>query len=94
MNKREQWRSVLDAEAKVWNAKSYDQLATELAKEQVYEVTFDGKTYQVEVEVLEDTARYFHSMIAVDNDSPWSFRPVSKSFIRNKPNTKITASQK
>ena len=85
MNTRKQWHSLLEAEAKRWSAKSYDQLAADLAKEQVYEVEVDGKTYQVEVELLEDTDKYLHYMIVVFDDSPWSFKPVSESFIRDKP---------
>jgi len=87
VKRREQWRPVLDAEAKRWNAKSYDELAAALAEEQVYETEFEGKIYQVEVEVLENTDTYLHFMIAVDDDSPWSFRPLSESFIRGKPNS-------
>ncbi len=86
MKKRGEWQPVLDAEAKRWNAKSYDQLATDLAKEQAYEVEFGGKAYQVEVEVLENTDKYLHFMIAVDDGTiPASFRPISESFIREKP---------
>lgn len=86
MKKRETWRPVLDAEAKRWSAKSYDQLATDLAEEQVYEVKFEGKAYHVEVEVLENTDKYLRFVISVDDASiPASFRPLSESFIRAKP---------
>src|ERR1039458_3859907 len=82
----EQWRPVLDAELKRWSTKSYDQLAIELAENQVYEVEFNGKSYQVEVTLLENTDKYLHVEIAVDDGSvPASFRPLSSSFIRQKP---------
>jgi hypothetical protein len=86
MKRREQWRPVLNAEAQRWKAKSYDQLVTELADEQAYEVEFEGKAYQVEVQLLEDTDKYLHVGISVDDGSiPASFRPLSESFIRDRP---------
>ena len=86
MNRREQWRPVLDVEAKKWSAKSYSQLLAELSEEQVYEVKDEGKTYQVEVDILENTNDYLHIGISVDDGSiPASFRPLSQSFIREKP---------
>ncbi len=77
MNRREQWRPVLDAEMKKWSAKSSEVLVAELPDEQAYEVEFAGKKYQVEVQLLENTDRYVHSI-------PASFRPLSESFVREK----------
>jgi hypothetical protein len=86
MKRREQWRPVLDAEAHRWKAKPYDQLVRELTEEQAYEVEFEGKAYQVEVQLLEDTDKYLHVGISVDDGSiPASFRPLGESFIRDKP---------
>ncbi len=86
MNRREQWRSVLHAEAKLWNAKTYSQLVSELKEEQVYEVQHEGNPYQVEVEILENTNAYLHYVISVDDGSiPASFQPMSESFICEKP---------
>ncbi len=86
MKRRERWRPVLDVEAQRWKAKSYNELVDDLAKEQAYEVEFEGKAYQVEVVILEDTAKYLHVGIFVDDGSiPASFRPLSESFIRDKP---------
>ena len=85
LERREQWRSVLNAEVKRWSAKSCDQLTTELAEVQAYEVVFNGKNHQVEVELLENTDKYLHVLVAVDDGSiPASFRPISSSFIREK----------
>jgi hypothetical protein len=85
LNRREQWRPVLDAEVKRWSAKSYEQLTTELAEEQVYEVVLDGASHQVEVKLLENTDSYLHVVVSVDDGSvPASFRPLSASFIREK----------
>jgi hypothetical protein len=85
MRSEEQWRSVLDAELKRWKAKSCAELVTALAEEQSYEIKFEGNTYQVEVQLLENTDRYIHVAVAVDDGSiPASFRPLSSSFVCNK----------
>jgi hypothetical protein len=85
MKHREQWRPVLDAEVKKWSAKSLAELVAELPDEQAYEIEFDGKTYQVEVQLLENTKKYLHVGVSVDDGGvPASFRPLSSSFIREK----------
>ena len=82
MKQREQWRPVLDAELKRWSAKSSEQL---LADVQAYEIEFENKNYQVEVEILENTEKYVHVMVAVDDGSlPGAMRPLGESFIRKK----------
>ena len=86
MSQREQWRPVLDTEARVWKAKSYGQLLTELAEEQVYEVQSEGKTYQVEVNILESKYDSLHVVICVDDGSiPASFSALTESFICERP---------
>ena len=85
MKRREQWRPVLDAEVKKWSAKSCAELVAELPDEQAYEVEFEGKQYQVEIQILENTDEYVHVGVSVDDGSiPASFSPLSKSFIREK----------
>lgn len=85
MSKREEWQKVLDAEVSRWSAKSWRQLASELHEQQVYEVEFESKQYQVEVELLENTETYLHVLVAVDDGTlPASFSPLSHSFICNK----------
>jgi hypothetical protein len=86
LKRREQWRPVLDAEVERWSAKSCEQLRADLTETQVYEVVFNGKNHQVEVELLENTDKYFHVGVSVDDGNiPASFRPLSASFIREKP---------
>jgi hypothetical protein len=52
---------------------------------QAYEIEFDSKKYQVEVELLENTEQYLHVMVAVDDGSlPASIRPLTHTFIRPK----------
>ncbi len=85
MKRREQWRPVLDAEVKKWSAKSSAELVAELPEEQAYEVEVGGKQYQVEVRLLENTRKYVHVGVFVDDGSvPASFRSLSSSFIREK----------
>lgn len=85
MKRREQWRPVLDAELKRWSAKSSEQLLAELEDLQVYEIEFEHKKYQVEVEILENTEKYVHVLVAVDDGTlPAAMSPLSSSFIREK----------
>jgi hypothetical protein len=85
MSRREQWRPVLDTEAKKWSAKSWAELSAELSDVKAYEVELEGRKYQVEVQLLENTDEYAHVNVSVDDGSiPASFRPLSSSFIREK----------
>jgi hypothetical protein len=85
VKRREQWRPVLDAELKRWRAKSSEQLLAELRDEQAYEIEFENKMYQVEVEILENTEKYVHVLVAVDDGTlPAAILPLSSSFIREK----------
>ena len=86
MGRREEWRKVLDAEVRRWSTLSCEELVSKLTDRQVYEVQLDSKTYQVEVELLEDTDRYLQVMVAVDDGSlPASLSPAIKTFICEKP---------
>jgi len=79
---RQEWAPILDAETKRWSAKTCSQLVRELSDAQAYEVEIDSKRYQVEVELLENTAKYVHVVVAVDDGSlPASFRPLSTTFV-------------
>jgi hypothetical protein len=85
MNRREQWRPVLDAEVKKWSAKSCAELIADLRDVRAYQVELDGKKYTIEVQLFEDTHKYVHVCVAIDDGSiPASFRPLSESFIREK----------
>jgi hypothetical protein len=65
---------------------SCEQLASELHELQAYDLEFESKPYQVEVELLENTEKYLHVMVAVDDGSvPASFLPLTQSFICQKP---------
>jgi hypothetical protein len=85
MSRREQWRKVLDAEVQRWLALSYADLPAELQEARAYEVEFDSKTYQVEIELVENTGEYVHVSVAVDDGSlPGSILPSTRSFIRKR----------
>jgi hypothetical protein len=85
MTRRERWRRVLDLELQRWSAMTPERLASASDAERVYEVELDAKTYQVEVEILENTEEYLHVLVAVDDGSlPASLRPESQSFICKK----------
>lgn len=86
MSRREEWRKVLDSEVQRWSVMSCEQLVSELHDLQAYEVELDSKKYQVEVELLENTDKYVHVMVAVDDGSlPASISPLTSTFIRSKP---------
>jgi len=85
MNRREQWRPLLEAEMKRWSAKPVQQLISELKDGQAYQLIFDSKEYNVEVQLLENTSKYIHVSVSVDDGSlPASFSPLNDSFIRKK----------
>ena len=64
---------------------SCEQLVSELHEVQAYEVEFESKPYQIEVELLENTEKYLHVMVAVDDGSlPASISPSTHSFICQK----------
>lgn len=85
MSRRERWQPALDAEVKRWSAKSWAVLVAELREAAAYEVGFEGKHYQVEVQLLENTDKLVHVGVYVDDGSvPASLRPLGSSFIREK----------
>jgi DNA relaxase NicK len=85
MKQREEWRPVLEAEMRRWSAMSCAQLASQLADVRTYELEFESKKYQVEVQILENTDSYVHVGVAVDDGRFWrAMRPLSSSFICRK----------
>ena len=85
MGRRAEWRKVLDSEVKRWSTLSCAQLVSELRELQAYEVGFDSKNYQVEVELLENTDQHLMLMVAVDDGSlPASITPETRVLVRQK----------
>jgi hypothetical protein len=84
--RRDEWRPILENELKNWSAMSHEQITSKLPeRNECYDVEFQTKKYQVEVDILEDTRDYLHVMISVDDGSlPASLKPVSCSFICQK----------
>jgi hypothetical protein len=86
MNRREHWRKVVDLEVQRWSMVPYGQLVSAVRDQQVYEIEFDSKKYQVEIEILDETAQYVHIIVSLDDGSlPASILPATRSFIQNKP---------
>ncbi len=85
MSRRDEWQKVLEIELQRWSALSYAQLVAALTDVDTYEVEFEGKRYQVEVEILERTEEYVHVDVRVDDGTlPASLVPAGESFIRPK----------
>jgi hypothetical protein len=85
MGRRDEWQKVLDRELARWSALTAEDLVMQLASGREYEVKRNSKTYQVEAQILEDTPRYVHVMVSVDDGVlPDSLSPVSESFIRER----------
>ena len=58
------------------------QLLSELQDVRCYEVEVDSKTYQVEVQLLENTEKYLHVVVGVDDGSlPASISPLTDTFL-------------
>jgi hypothetical protein len=72
--RRDEWRPVLETEMMKWSAMSCAQVVSKLPDSECYEVEFGSKKYQVEVELLENTERYIHVGLSVDDGA---FRPLS-----------------
>ncbi len=90
MSRRDEWRKVLDSEAQRWAAKSWEQLAAQLCDVVAYEVELDSKKYQVEVQILENTDKHVHVMVAVDDGSlPASLSSLTRTFVCSKPQTTV-----
>jgi hypothetical protein len=84
--RRDSWKPVLEAETKKWSAMPYSQIVAKLPdRNECYEVEVGCKRYQVEAALLQNTERYIHVAVSVDDGSlPASFRPAGSSFICDK----------
>jgi len=86
MTRRQQWQEVLQAEMQRWSALTYDQLLALLRTTTAYQIERGSRTFQVEIEALENTPEYVHVAISVDDGSvPASFVPVTQSFVTTRP---------
>jgi hypothetical protein len=69
------------------------ELTSQLAELQTYEVEFESKKYQVEVQILENTDSCVHVGLAVDDGHFWrAMRPLSSSFICRNDDSSLTGS--
>ena len=84
--RRRQWRHVLETEMTRWSGMTAGELIEALRELQNYEIEFEGKIFQVEVQLLENTERYVHVGLAVDDGAlPRAIVPASDSFICAQP---------
>jgi hypothetical protein len=82
MTRRQQWRRVLDLEASRWSSKSSAELIAALREPQTYEIEFEAQKFQVEVQIIENTDRFIHVLLSVDDGSlPASIIPATTTFI-------------
>jgi len=89
VSRRKEWQPVLEAEVKRWSAMSAAQLLSELPEGKAYEVEFESKHYQVEVELLENTPEYVNVAVTVDDGTlPASIFPLSYNIVRKKEDSK------
>jgi hypothetical protein len=85
MSRREKWQKVLDVEVARWSELSWEELVSELREARAYQVELESKPYQVEAQLLENTADYVHVSVSVDDGSlPQSIVPLTHSFIKQK----------
>jgi hypothetical protein len=84
MSRRKNCQQVLDSEMNRWSAMSDARLVSELLDDhQEYQVEFESEQYNVEVELIENSAQYLHVVIAVDDGTlPGSMSPLCNSIIR------------
>jgi hypothetical protein len=85
LSRREEMERSLKAESERWSSMSAEQLTIELRESRDYRIEQAGRTYQFEVVLLENTDTYVHVSVAVDDGRlPYSIKPLSKSFIRQR----------
>jgi hypothetical protein len=85
MGKREECRPILEAQVRRWAQIPWEQVVRLLLESQAYEVTSESKKYQVEVQLLENTAAYIHFSVAVDDGAlPQSLSPLSQVIVLSK----------
>jgi hypothetical protein len=84
-SRREGMERVLNAESERWSSMSVEQVIAELRESQNYQVTVDAQIYQFEVDLLENTDKYVHVAVSVDDGRFLSsINPLTKGFIKQK----------
>ena len=90
MTRPAELQQVLDAETERWSAMSCEQLIAELQDVKAYERSVESRRYQVEVQLLENTDKYVHVSVGVDDGRlPSSVFPLTRSFIRHKGDSSV-----
>lgn len=85
MSRRSECETALAQELKHRSGMPWERLVSALQDIHVYQVEVDANHYQVEVQLLENTERYVHVSVAIDDGRfPTSLFPLSNSFIQKK----------
>ena len=78
-------QKILDAEVARWSGIPWERLVMELRDVQEYQVEDESKEYQVEVQLVENTADYVHVIVSVDDGTfRRSIVPLTRGFIKRK----------
>ena len=74
-------QGLLDAEAKSWAAKPFDQLVLDLSDVAAYGRSEGEDFHQFEVQIVEREEDFLHILISVDDGSLWrSMSPLTRGF--------------
>jgi hypothetical protein len=85
MSKRSECQTALAQEVEQWSNMPWEKLVGALQDIHVYQVEVGANHYQVEVQLLENTERYVHVSVAIDDGRfPMSLFPLSNSFVKKK----------
>lgn len=85
MSRRSQCQTSLAQEVEHWSNMPREKLVCAFQDIHVYQVEVGANHYQVEVQLLENTERYIHVSVAIDDGRlPMSLFPVSNSFVKRK----------
>ena len=85
MSKRSECQAALAQEVKRWSNMQWEELVFALQDIHDYQIEVGGNHYQVEVQLLENTERYIHVSVAIDDSRLLgSMFPLSNSFVKKK----------
>jgi hypothetical protein len=86
VSRSEESKRALEAEVARWSVVSSKQLVEELSEgEKEYQIEFNAKQFQVEVQLVENTPDYIHVVVSIDDGSLLSsLLPATRGFVKKK----------
>jgi hypothetical protein len=85
VSRRSDCQPALTQEVDRWSKMPWKKVVCALQDTHVYQVDFGANHYQVEVQLLENTERYVHVSVAIEDGSfLMSVFPLSSSFVTQK----------